>query len=137
MPTINIEADISVETLVKATEQLSPLDLQRFRSQVLAISAKRAASSVSESETQCLLRINQRLPIERQQRYDQLIAKRDAETLTAEEHVELLQLSQQAEAIDVQRMEALTKLAQLRGVTLSDVLRQLKIGPPIGSDGGR
>jgi hypothetical protein len=46
-------------------------------------------------------------------------------------------LSQQAEAIDVQRMEALTKLAQLRGTTLSDVLRQLKIDPPIGSDGGR
>ena len=137
MPTINIEADISVETLVKATEQLSPLDLQRFRSQVLAISAKRAAPSVSESEAQCLLRINQRLPIERQQRYDRLIAQRDAETLTAEEHVELLQLSQQAEAIDVQRIEALTKLAQLRGVTLSDVLRQLKIDPPIGSDGGR
>ena len=63
--------------------------------------------------------------------------KRDAETLTAEEHVELLQLSQQAEAIDVQRMEALTKLAQLRGATLSDVLRQLKIDPPTGSDGGR
>jgi hypothetical protein len=36
------------------------------------------------------LRINQRLPIERQQRYDRLIAQRDAETLTAEEHVELL-----------------------------------------------
>ena len=77
MPTINIEADISVETLVKATEQLSPLDLQRFRSQVLAISAKRAAPSVSESEAQCLLRINQRLPIERQQRYDRLIAQRE------------------------------------------------------------
>ena len=137
MPTINIEADISVEALVKATEQLSPSDLQRFRSQVLAISARRAASSVSQDEAQCLLRISQRLPIKLQQRYDELIAKRDAETLTAEEHVELLQLSQQAEAIDVQRMEALTKLAQLRGATLSDVLRQLKIDPPIESDGGR
>ena len=66
------------------------------------------------------------MPIERQQRYDQLIAKRDAETLTAEEHVELLQLSQQAEAIDVQRIEALTKLRQLLGATLSDVLQRLQ-----------
>jgi len=137
MSTINVEADISVEALVKATEQLSPSDLQRFRSQVLAISARRAASSVSQDEAQCLLRISQRLPIKLQQRYDELIAKRDAETLTAEEPAELLQLSQQAEAVDVLRIEALTKLAQLRGVTLSDVLRQLKIDPPIGSDGGR
>ena len=114
MPTINIEADISVEALVKATEQLSPSDLQRFRSQVLAISARRAASSVSQDEAQCLLRISQRLPIKLQQRYDELIAKRDAETLTAEEPAELLQLSQQAEAVNVLRIEALTKLAASR-----------------------
>lgn len=137
MPTINIEADISVETLVKAAEQLSPSDLQRFRSQVLAISARRAASSVSQGEAQCLLQISQRLLIPLQQRYDELIARRDAETLTAVEHTELLQLSQQAEAIDVQRIEALTKLAQLRGVTLSEVLRQLKIDHSMGSDEGR
>jgi hypothetical protein len=137
MPTINIEADISVDALVKVAEQLSPADLQRFRSQVLALSARRAASSVPQSEAQCLMRISQRLPRELQRRYDELIAKRDAETLTAEEHDELLRLSQQAEAIDVQRVEALTTLAQLRRVTLSDVLRQLKIDSPTGSGAGR
>jgi hypothetical protein len=136
MPTINIEANISVDTLVKAAEQLSTPDLQRFRSQVLAISAKRAASSVSHDEAQCLLQINQRLAPGLQQQYEELIGKRDAETLTAEQRALLLQLSQQAEAIDVQRLEALTTLSRLRGVTLAEVLQQLMIDKPAGSARG-
>jgi len=133
MPTINIEANISVDTLVKAAEQLSTPDLQRFRSQVLAISARRAASSVSQDEAQCLLQINQRLASGLQRQYEELIAQRDAETLTAEQHAMLLQLSQQAEAIDVQRLEALARLSRLRGVTLADVLQQLEIDKPAKS----
>ena len=133
MPTINIEANISVDTLVKAAEQLSTPDLQRFRSQVLAISARRAAASVSQDEAQCLLQINQRLASGLQRQYEELIAQRDAETLTAEQHAMLLQLSQQAEAIDVQRLEALTRLSRLRGVTLADVLQQLEIDKPAKS----
>ncbi len=137
MPTINIEADISVDALVKVAEQLSPSELQRLRSQVLALSARRAAPSVSQDEAQYLIRISRRLLPDFQRRYDELIARRDAETLSVEEHGELLQLSQQAEALDVERVEALTKLAQLRGVTLSELLQQLKIDGPVGSDGGR
>jgi hypothetical protein len=98
--------------------------------------AKRAASSVSQDEAQCLLRISQRLAAGVQQQYEELIAKRDAETLTAEEHAKLLQLSQQAEALDVHRLEAITKLAQLRGVTLAEVLQQLKIDQPVRSASG-
>jgi hypothetical protein len=45
-------------------------------------------------------------------------------------------LSQQAEAFDAQRVEALAKLAQLRGVTLREVLQQLKIDEPTGSAKG-
>jgi hypothetical protein len=81
------------------------------------------------------MQIGRRLSVEVQRRYDELLAKRDAETLTGEEHAELLRLSQEAEAIDVQRVEALTRLAQLRGVTLGDVLQQLNIDRPERSDG--
>jgi 5-methylcytosine-specific restriction endonuclease McrA len=58
------------------------------------------------------MRIAQRLPAEVQRRYDELIAKRDTEALTSDEHAELLRLSQQAEAVDVLRVKALTDLAQ-------------------------
>jgi hypothetical protein len=130
MPTINIQADISVDVLVKAAEQLSEKELRQFTSQVLALNAKRMASSVTQAEAELLLRINGRLPEDVQRRYAELIAKRDAETLGDEEHQELLRLTKQVEAFDVARVEALSQLASRRGVTLSALMRQLEIASP-------
>jgi hypothetical protein len=130
MPTINIQADISVDVLVKAAEQLSEKELRQFTSQVLALNAKRMASSVTQEEAELLLRINGRLPEDVQRRYAELIAKRDADTLGEEEHKELLRLTKQVEAFDVTRVEALSKLASRRGVALSALMRQLEIASP-------
>jgi hypothetical protein len=130
MPTINLRADISIDALLKAAEQLSEPDLRRFASEVMALSAKRTAPSAPKEEADLLQKINQRFPAETQERYDQLTAKRDAETLTQEEHQELLRLTAEAEALDTERVEALTKLATLRGMTLGEVMRQLQIDVP-------
>jgi hypothetical protein len=130
MPTINIQADISVDVLVKAAEQLSEKELRQFTSQVLALNAKRMAPSVTQEEAELLLRINGRLPEDVQRRYAELIARRDAETLGDEEHQELLRLTKQVEALDGARVEALSQLASRRGVTLSALMRQLEIASP-------
>ena len=130
MPTINIQADISVDGLVKAVEQLSETDLQQFTSQVLALKAKRTAASVTQDEAELLLRINSRLPDDVQRRYDELMAQRDAAALDAEALAELLRLTKHVEAFDVARVEALTQLAARRGITLSALMRQLEIVSP-------
>jgi hypothetical protein len=130
MPTITIQADVSVDALVQAAEQLSETELRRFTSQVLALNAKRTAPSVTQEEAELLGHINSRLSEDVQRRYDELMAKRDAETLGDTEHEELLQLTKQAEAFDVARVEALSKLAVYRGVTLSALMQQLGIGSP-------
>ena len=130
MPTINIQADVSVDMLVQAAEQLSKEELRQFTAQMLALSAKRMAPSLTQEEAELLLHINSRLPEDVQQCYDELIAKRDAETLSDEEYTELLHLTKQAEAFDVARIEALSKLACLRSVTLAELMRQLEIMSP-------
>lgn len=130
MPTINIQAEISVDVLVKAVEQLSEADLRHFTSQVLALNAKRTAPSVTQEEAALLVFINRRLPEDVRRRYDELMAKRDAETLGEIEYEELLRLTQQVEAFDVARVEALAKLAALRGVTLSTLMSQLGLEYP-------
>jgi hypothetical protein len=129
MPTINIEADVPIDVLVKAVEQLRGAELRQFTAQVLALNAKRMAPSVTQEEAALLLRINNPLPANVQRRFDELIVKRDAETLDDEEYAELLRLTQQVEAFDVARLEALAKLASLRGVILSELMRQLEIRP--------
>jgi len=90
VPTINIQADVSVDMLVQAAEQLSKEELRQFTAQMLALSAKRMAPSITQEEAELLLHINSRLPEDVQQCYDELIAKRDAETLSDEEYTELL-----------------------------------------------
>lgn len=130
MPTINIQADVSVAVLENAVAQLQETELRQFTAHVLALQAKRMAPSVTEEEATLLLRINSPLPADVQQRFDELIVKRDAETLSTEEHVELLQLTQQVEAFAVARLEALTALATLRGMTLPELMNKLEIPPP-------
>lgn len=130
MPIINTQINVSVDTLVKAVEQLSAIELHHFTLQVLALNAKRMAPSVTQEEAALLLQINSRLPADIQQRYDELMATRDAATLSQAEYADLLQLTQQAEAFDVARVEALSKLAARRGVTLSTLMDQLEMTSP-------
>jgi fructose-1-phosphate kinase PfkB-like protein len=131
MPTINVQANVSIDVLVQAAEQLSETELRHFTSQILALNAKRTAPSVAQAESELLVHINGRLPEDVQRRYDELIAKRDAETLSDAEHAELLRLAKQVEAFDVARVEALSQLAARRGVTLSALMRQLGIELPV------
>lgn len=65
-----------------------------------------------------------RLEIEDQQRLDLLREKSRAGTLSAEEQSELLTFVQQVEQQDLIRVEALVKLAQKRGITVTELMRR-------------
>ncbi|MBC8874194.1 MAG: STAS/SEC14 domain-containing protein [Planctomycetes bacterium] len=130
MPTINIQADVSVDVMVKAAEQLSEEDLGQLTAAVLALRARRSAPSVSMEEAELLRRINARFPNDVQSQYDALIQKRDAETLSEQEYDDLRRLTKETEAFDTSRVEALTQLASVRGVAVSELTRQLQIGEP-------
>ena len=125
MPTIHLQAQVSSEELLRAVEQLPPPELAAFTEKVLALRLRQAAPVLSQDESELLMRINQGVPADIQLRYDTLIAKRAAETLTAEEHAELLRLTDQIEQIDANRMEQLVALAQMRQISLAQLLRDL------------
>lgn len=127
MPTINLQADVSVDALVKAVAQLREAELHDFTAQILALNAKRTAPSLPHEEAELLLRINGRLPEDLERRYNALLVKRDAETLSEAEYAELLHYTQQVEAFDVARLEALSTLASRRGVTLTELMHQLDL----------
>ena len=129
MPMITVEADVSVGSLVAAAAQLSEPELSQLTSEVLLLQARRRARTLPAEEAALLQAINDRPPASVQNRFDELVAKRDAETLGPEQYAELLDLTKQAEAFDVARVEALTKLADLRGVRLTDLMRDLQIAP--------
>jgi hypothetical protein len=84
---------------------------------------------LSRAEADLLQRINASLSPEAWRRYEDLLARRQDETLTLAEQTELIALSDQLEALNVERLEALTELAQLRGVSVPELMTQLGLSP--------
>jgi len=58
----------------------------------------------------------------KQLRFHYLIAKRDLHTLTEEEYHELLSLTQAFEKYELRRLKLLTKLADIKKITLPEVI---------------
>jgi len=130
MPDIQIEAQTSRNKLLETVGQFSLPELEDFVAEVIALRAKRQAPTLSRRESELLIKINQHLPADLQARFDELVARRQDEILTTEEHKELLRLIEQVERFDVARIEALAQLAQLRGISVDELMEQLGIKPP-------
>ena len=126
MSTLQIEK----EQLFNAMLRLPRAELDDLVHRVFSFKAKEYAPTLSEKETELLLKINRGLPAAQLQRQNELIEKRQARTLTEAELDELIQLTDQVELYDAQRLEHLIELAHVRGVTLDEVMKQLQIRPP-------
>jgi len=127
MSTIKVQIQLSSEDLLKAVEQLSHEDLKIFISQVITLQAQRNTSHLNQRESELLLKINQIIPSDIQNNYNNLIAKRDSLTLTNNEHQELLRLTEEIELQEAQRVECLVELANLRGTSLNTLMDNLGI----------
>ena len=131
MTLIQLEAQVSADQLLRAVAQLPPPEFERFLAGVRQLPpSSPKARRLSRRESELLWQINQGLPAATQRRYDELIEKRRDETLTDEEYQQLLQLTDQAEAWDVKRLECLTELATLRRLPLTALLAELEIQAP-------
>ena len=84
---------------------------------------------LSIKEAQLLDKINQGIPAALQTEYQSLRTKREAEVLTSEEHSQLIELSKRIEQLSANRLKALATLAQLRQISLTDLMAQLGIEP--------
>lgn len=120
---------MSLEELIKAADRLNETDLDRLLHQVVFLRARRKAKVLPEEEAQLLLKINQGIPADLRDRYQILCQKREAETLTEDEYDALIQLSDRIEQIGAERLEALASLAQLRQVSLLELMETLGIQP--------
>lgn len=131
MPTVQIRTQVSPDELLKRAEQLSLPELDHFVMQVITLRARRKSPSLPKDEAKLLLKINQRLPPNAQKRYDELVAKRKAETLAPDEHRELLRLIDQIEKSDAERIKYMVDLACLRGTSLAALMKDLGVRTPV------
>jgi len=95
--------------------------------------SSRPKASLPKAEADLLQQINLGLSVERWEEYHSLLAKRRAETLTADDHAKLIAISDQIEQANVQRVSALVTLAEMQGTDLSTLMRSLGISPEINA----
>jgi hypothetical protein len=130
--TIHITPELESQLREQATQQ--GLDASEYIVSALQEHLREAkirrAPHVSETEAQLLQHINQGLPAELWQRYNALLDKRRAETLTPDEQAALIALSDRIEAFNARRIEHLVELARLRHASLPALMEQLGIKPP-------
>ncbi|MCB0065031.1 MAG: hypothetical protein KDE19_23065 [Caldilineaceae bacterium] len=129
MTTIQLQAEVSLADLLQGVQHLDSSSLEQFADEVMLLRAKRRAPSLSTAETDLLREINQGLPESTRLRFRDLKGKRDAATLTPAEHEELLAIIEQVEMRDVERLQALTKLAAIRNVSVRQLMHQLGLLP--------
>ncbi len=103
------------ESLVRAVEFLETLSHEALQE---------SETTPEVKETALLETIQRRLPPEDQKRLAYLRQRNEAEKITDAEHQELLVYIDRVEQQDVERAEALIKLAQLRQVDLKVLIQE-------------
>jgi len=84
-----------------------------------------APARLSPAESKLLKKINASLSAIEWERYRILLAKRDAEELDAQEHAELIALSDEIEEANARRMKAVAELARLRKTAIPALVESL------------
>ena len=119
---VTFQIEIDLDEVLKSVAQLGPHELEQVVNQFIALQARRRAASLSPAETELLQQINQGLPSTLRSRYTELNAKLYDETITPAEHEELLQLTDQIEQSDAERLQHLIALAELRQVSVDTLM---------------
>ncbi|MEM7534764.1 MAG: STAS/SEC14 domain-containing protein [Chloroflexota bacterium] len=130
MSVSTLELRPSPQEFIQAAERLPTNDLMRVLEGLLTLRAKRYVPTVSKEESELLEKINVGLSPEVQLYYHQLIEKRLDETMNETEHQEFISLNQQIEAMNVERISNLIKLAAIRQVSVPQLMKDLGIESP-------
>lgn len=84
-------------------------------------------SHFSKKDSDLLLRINRNLPDKQRERIRELTDKLEFESITDKEQSELLRLTDKAEQLQAERLQAVLELAKLRSVSVETVMKQLGV----------
>ncbi|MCB9432163.1 MAG: hypothetical protein H6668_09280 [Ardenticatenaceae bacterium] len=121
-----LQITVPQKALLAAVGALDVDELDHFLDEVLRLRAQRIAPSIPSSEIALVDRIHAAtLDANERARLQDLSERLELDTLRNAELVELQALADKAEALNVERMQAVGELALMRGQTLDAVLRDL------------
>ena len=127
--TVNFPAKVEQQLISEA--ELRGISIDNYLLQIVKSNEEPPKMVVKNLETEQELLKKIKLDISEKEwnRYKALIKLRDKETLTENEHSELILLGEKIEAENVERLRNLVSLSKLRNVDLLQLIKDLGIKP--------
>ena len=123
-----LQINPSLEKRMRQNALQKGIELSQFVVQILELNfpeEKPKTKALSKREAILLQEINNTLTVETWERYHNLRAKQQAETINTTESAEYSAINQQIEAANVKRLASLIELAKIRNTTLDALMKQL------------
>lgn len=125
-----LQSQLPFEMLLHSLQQLSMDELNQVGQQVNLLKARHKFPYLSQIEAQLLRQIEAiSIPLPTQQRCKMLSDKSRSGNITSDEQEELMNLVDEIEQANAQRLNLLAQLAQLRQLSLSKLIQLLGIQP--------
>lgn len=122
---------MDAQTLLKDFSQMPLADIERFVQSLNALITQKKSTNKSYRERFLLGKINQTvLDREKIQRYQFLVRKLEAETITDIEYTEFMQLADEEEKIRYERLIYLDELAELKSMPLYELMDKMGLNSP-------
>ena len=122
-------AQLLPNALLQTLEQLSDAQLEQLIAQAASLRAQRNAPYLAQTEEELLHRINDDLPDEFYTRYEDLLYKRDEDTLTPSEYDEFISMNDTVELHHAERLKCVGELAIIHNTTFAAMMQSLDIQP--------
>ena len=124
-----MDNQISVSELLTNVGRLNTRDFEIFFIEIQSLYGQKITATSTVTENKLLKQIKSRLTSSKQIRFEYLTARRDARTITEQEFNELLKLTDDIEKNDLLRLKRISKLADLKRMTLPEVVHFYNLQP--------
>ena len=122
---------MDAQTLLKDVAQMPLPEIERFVQSVHALITQRKSTDKMYQDRLLLRKINETiLGATKTKRYQLLVQKLEAETISDSEYKEFMQLAEEEETIRYERLTYLVELAQIRSITLPQLMENLGLNRP-------
>lgn len=116
-------SEITTENVLNAVVQMPEYEFESFVEKARRLRDEKGTLS----ETDLLHKINTIYSAEKRQRYNELYAKFKADDISETERGELLELNDEFEMLDAERLKFIGELSILRGQDFEDVIKDLGV----------
>lgn len=123
--------EVPTENLLNAVVRMPAKEFERFFEKARELRQPLTKSRWTKHEVELIKKITEfALSPEKQSRFNKLVKKRRNEKITESELEELIVLNDESEALNVERLKIIAKLATAKNKTLSEIMDELEIRPP-------